>query len=72
MKTLTIEQQKKRITNKYLKDKGVYCPFCRSSNLVAGETEAINGILTQGCYCANCDTEWKDQYKLVGISLETD
>lgn len=52
---------------KYLKCGG-YCPYCGSSNIMAGPPDfpAANSII-QEVTCNDCDKDWCDEYTLTGI-----
>jgi len=59
---------KKQHVIDYIQSDGSYCPYCKSSNIEGMEFEY------EGTYrrviCLECGEQWKDIYKLVGISTE--
>lgn len=58
------EKQKK----KYLKSRGLICPYCGSNNLRAGETDPQDYYIFQSITCGSCKKEWTDQYKLTDVT----
>jgi len=52
----------------YCKAGGLYCPFCRSTDIHAGRFRAQDdGIAVQPVECVACGATWKDEYKLIQI-----
>lgn len=58
----TVEQE-----NKYLINNGNICPFCGSEEIEGGEHEYDDEIMTQVVFCKECNKNWVDIYRLVGI-----
>lgn len=56
----------REVTKLYIENGGVFCPFCGGSSIEVMETDLEAGQATVLCY--SCHEEWKDIYKLVGIS----
>ena len=53
----------------YVAHGGNRCPVCGALHLAqADAVEVDSGYATQDVYCPDCETCWKDQYRLVGIS----
>lgn len=59
---------KKEQESKYIDNGGVKCPFCESDNITAHENPQFSGFgIFQDIYCMDCEKEWTDEYKLIGI-----
>jgi ssDNA-binding Zn-finger/Zn-ribbon topoisomerase 1 len=58
----------KEAKRKYLNDQGVHCPFCGSHNIDARKMDFLDEMIYQKVECIDCQNEWTDHYKLVGIS----
>ena len=60
----------KRITKEqeayYLKHDGLRCPFCKSGDITCYEWDG--GTYSCLVKCSKCGREWRDCYKLVGIT----
>jgi hypothetical protein len=55
----------KEMETKYLKDNGLYCPFCESDDLYVDD---FNGpTMAAEVICNNCHKSWLDILKLTGI-----
>lgn len=54
----------------YVSGGGIECPFCKSENIIGGDTDINDGITTQPLVCHNCDEMWTDIYKMTGIYHE--
>lgn len=52
---------------KYLKQGGVNCPYCGSSNIEGDSFDVDAGNVYQDIRCLECDKEWCDEYSLTGI-----
>jgi transcription elongation factor Elf1 len=52
---------------KYLKHKGVRCPYCGSEDIVGESVEIDGGTATQEVDCSACQREWQDVYALVDV-----
>jgi transcription elongation factor Elf1 len=52
---------------KYLKAKGMRCPFCNSKNLDADKLDADGPEATANVICNDCSEEWVDIYTLTGV-----
>lgn len=58
-----------RMTNdEYKNNGGTKCPFCQSENIEGGQFTVDAGIATQPMGCTDCESEWDDQYSLVGYT----
>jgi transcription elongation factor Elf1 len=53
---------------KYIKSKGICCPFCDSENLDAGTMQTDAGIAWQDIECCNCGSSWRDEYELIDMT----
>ena len=51
----------------YIENGGVYCLYCGSSNLNAHNCESEEGIITQYIECDDCNRDWTDVCRLVGV-----
>ncbi len=54
----------------YLKGKGLCCPVCGSNNIMYVGDESQRKdlmVLTRDIECHDCESEWKDEYKLSGF-----
>ena len=49
----------------YIREGGVHCPFCTSSNITAGVFEGEP--MGQKVECEDCHKKWYDVYKLVDV-----
>lgn len=47
---------------KYIKQKGVRCPFCNSRDIRGDFVEIDEGGATQNISCLMCQHEWTDYY----------
>jgi hypothetical protein len=52
----------------YLAKGGVFCPYCGSNDISAGEFDGEGDC--QSVTCFNCHKNWRDVYKLVDIEEE--
>lgn len=57
---------------KYLKAKGVRCPYCGSEDLNAGGVEVDAGEALQDVRCLSCDESWTDVYELKNAIFKTE
>ena len=62
MKKLTKEQKEK-----YLKSKGIRCPFCNSAAINAGKIEVNINEAHSKVKCLLCNSVWIDVWELTGI-----
>lgn len=62
---ITQEQEKA-----YVKEGGIKCPHCGSSDIGGGFIEIDMHWAFQKMSCAVCDKSWLDEYKLTHISDE--
>ena len=51
----------KQMEQKYLKGKGLRCPFCDSDNLDGGSLKS-DEVISQSITCLACDKEWIEEY----------
>lgn len=50
----------------YVERRGTQCPVCRSGNISAGDTEALDTDgLVQEVRCDACNSAWTEIYRLV-------
>lgn len=59
---LTEEQSKRYLENLSL------CPFCQSSQIVAGHIEINDGYAFQPIFCSDCGKDWEDNYTLTSVT----
>ena len=54
---------------KYLKERGVRCPYCESKDISAGEMNADGDAICVEVKCNNeeCNQEWVDVYSLTDV-----
>ena len=52
----------------YLNDDGAHCPKFGSDNLVGGSWYRELGEASQEMSCGDCDTSWRDVFKLNGVA----
>lgn len=54
---------------KYLAERGRFCPDCGSDNISTGEMErsGVDGTWFCDVWCGDCDAEWQNIYELTGI-----
>jgi len=52
---------------KYIEKRGVHCPKCESQNIEGDSFDVDENGANQQMACIDCDFEWFDIYKLVGI-----
>ncbi|HIB83562.1 MAG TPA: hypothetical protein EYO59_02875 [Chromatiaceae bacterium] len=57
------------IEEKYLKEKGLCCPFCKSLEITTNPLDTENMEAWACRFCSQCRAEWNDNYKLVGIEV---
>lgn len=53
--------------DRYIEERGVRCPYCRSSHLEGGEVTIDAGAARQEVACKDCDQAWTDRYRLIGM-----
>lgn len=51
----------------YLESGGSICPDCGSSNIEGGSANFDGDYCWANVFCHDCDFEWRDIYKLVGM-----
>jgi len=49
-----------------------HCPFCGSTNILAGDSEADGRNVYQNVDCQNCGSYWTEEYTISGICNEND
>jgi hypothetical protein len=55
----------------YLLNRGTTCPFCDSPAIEGTELTVDEGVCTQGISCTECNREWTDLYRLIGVCNDT-
>jgi aerobic-type carbon monoxide dehydrogenase small subunit (CoxS/CutS family) len=64
------EKKYKEMEHKYINNYAQYCPYCRSSNIIA-ENEIIEDIVSwRTVTCIDCKKSWAEQFELTGVSFE--
>jgi hypothetical protein len=58
------------LRDKYLKTKGVRCPYCDSSDIEGGSKDTQDDAVFQSITCGSCNREWTDEYTLTGVTFE--
>ena len=56
----------------YVKDRGLFCPFCRSKELQAGNTELNEDQCEVEVSCDFCEKEWTEIYTLTDVKVTED
>lgn len=51
----------------YLRKGGLFCPYCGSQHIEAGDIDGGAGEIFQTVVCLTCDRDWTDFYKLVSV-----
>lgn len=51
----------------YLKAGGIFCPFCKCTDIIGGPVEIEEGWALQEMTCSECHGVWQDQYKLKAV-----
>ena len=51
----------------YLKNGGIFCPFCKNQDIEGGSVEIIEGTAQQNVSCVACGGAWRDKYKLNAV-----
>jgi hypothetical protein len=55
---------------KYLRSKGMICPFCGDSGCVTGEApEVFDDQIDVPAFCSTCEKHWTDVYKLADVEF---
>lgn len=62
-----LKRKKYAHISKYIKDKGVHCLYCESSELVVGSFEVDGGEVLQRVVCTACKKCWHDIYTLTSV-----
>jgi len=57
------------VEEKYLRKKGLVCPFCESPHTRAREPSVQGAYAWAQVHCPQCKGEWSDLYNLVGIEV---
>jgi len=57
------EKQKK----KYLKKRGMLCPYCESKDIMASGIETTDEVIYEGAWCRKCKKQWTDVYTLTDV-----
>lgn len=53
---------------RYLKQKGIHCPYCNSININARAADCEEpDYLIQVVDCEDCNQSWEDTYKLISV-----
>ena len=52
---------------RYVKEGGVYCPYCESDDLRGGDRDMNDGTMSQDITCQKCGQSWADLYKLYDV-----
>lgn len=53
----------------YIKDKGLFCPFCKRKNLQVDSTQLNGEQCEVEVSCEDCEEEWKEIYTLTDVEL---
>jgi hypothetical protein len=53
---------------KYLKQRGIICPFCGSWDIEGASMDFEAGEIAQRISCHECNEKWTDVYKLVAVA----
>lgn len=53
-------------SKQYLQKNGMICPSCLSSKIVSEDVKINGGFGWTNTKCKNCNTIWKDTYRLTG------
>ena len=56
----------------YLSNDGNKCPFCGSESIDGGTIQTDSDIAWRYCSCDDCNSEWEDQYRMVGYNTLND
>jgi len=68
----TLIMAKKRFKkDRYLKSGGAICPFCKTYNITAGQSDFDSDYMAQKVSCEECESEWTDFYRLVNAEEVT-
>ena len=59
--------------NEYIENNGLICPYCYSSDILAGDFDDITeeNLTVRDVECVDCEREWIETYSLIAI-CETD
>jgi len=60
---------KKENVDKYVSGHFTSCPFCGDGAIEGGPVEIDGNIARQDISCAVCEKQWRDEYRLVSISV---
>jgi len=52
---------------KYVVSGGHYCPWCKSFDITAQDTNVEGATATQEVVCHSCAKTWTDVFKLIGF-----
>lgn len=58
------------LREKYLKSKGLLCPFCDSNDLACGNASFDGPEGFQDVKCNSCDNSWTDSLALTSVTFE--
>ena len=61
---------KKKQRKEYIKNDGMFCPYCGSHHIMAGDTDLDKNKAMIEVNCCNCTNKWIDIYTLTGILEE--
>ena len=51
----------------YLKNGGIFCPFCKNQDIEGGSVDIIASEAIQEVSCVSCGGAWRDTYKLHAV-----
>jgi hypothetical protein len=54
---------------KYIKAKGLICPYCGAESIEGGFIQVEAGEAFQDMSCSQCEGKWQDIYRLVDLVL---
>ena len=54
---------------RYIKERGLSCPFCGSSSIEGGFIKVETGKAFQKMCCAKCEERWQDIYELIDVRI---
>jgi hypothetical protein len=64
------EESHEEAVKRYINSGGTICPFCGSTELIACEITAHQGVAYQDCSCSSCHKSWTDEYTLYDFLTE--
>jgi hypothetical protein len=57
---------------KYLRSKGMICPYCGISSIAGGTPEVFDNCIGVPVSCNLCNKEWTDVYALTAVEFPED